>query len=64
VTEIDMLRSQIPETWVNVKKAMIEYKKCQNKNQLHLKNDHLKELFRQIERFLELETKFSSKRKI
>tara|TARA_R110000803_G_scaffold74173_1_gene138219 strand:+ start:190 stop:318 length:129 start_codon:yes stop_codon:yes gene_type:complete len=37
-----------------VQEAMIEYKRCQNLNQLIKKEKHLKELFRLIEEELKL----------
>ena len=64
MTELSILRAQIPETYEKVRQAMLDYKKCQNLNQLQLKNELLKELFRQIEEELKLSTKFSSRREV
>jgi hypothetical protein len=64
VTELSILRAQIPETYKKVRQAMLDYRKYQNLNQLHLKNQLLKELFRQIEEELKLATKFSSQREL
>jgi hypothetical protein len=45
-----------------VQEAMIEYKRCQNLNQLIKKEKHLKELFRLIEEELKISCKFNSRR--
>jgi len=60
MTELQVIRATIPMQYKKVQEAMIEYKRCQNLNQLIKKEKHLKELFRLIEEELKLSCKFNS----
>ena len=62
MTELQMIRASIPVQYKKVKEAMIEYKRCQNLDQLIKKDRHLKELFRLIEEELKISCKFNSRR--
>ena len=62
MTELQVIRETIPMQYKKVQEAMIEYKRCQNLNQLIKKEKHLKELFRLIEEELKLSCKFNSRR--
>jgi hypothetical protein len=62
MTELQVIRATIPMQYKKVQEAMIEYKRCQNSNQLIKKDKHLKELFRLIEEELKLSCKFNSRR--
>ena len=45
MTELQVIRATIPMQYKKVQEAMIEYKRCQNLNQLIKKEKHMKELF-------------------
>ena len=62
MTELQMIRATIPVQYKKVQEAMIEYKRCQNLNQLIKKDKYLKELFRLIEEELKISCKFNSRR--
>lgn len=62
MTELQMIRASIPTQYKKVQEAMIEYKRCQNLNQLIKKEKYLKELFRLIEEELKISCKFNSRR--
>ena len=62
MTELQVIRATIPMQYKKVQEAMIEYKRCQNLNQLIKKDKLLKELFRLIEEDLKLSCKFNSRR--
>ena len=62
MTELQMIRASIPVQYKKVQEAMIEYKRCQNLDQLIKKDRHLKELFRLIEEELKISCKFNSRR--
>lgn len=62
MTELQMIRASIPMQYKKVQEAMIEYKRCQNLNQLIKKEKHLEELFRLIEEELKISCKFNSRR--
>ena len=62
MTELQVIRATIPMQYKKVQEAMIEYKRCQNLNQLIKKEKYLKELFRLIEEELKLSCKFNSRR--
>mgnify|MGYP003674653782 FL=1 len=62
MTELQVIRATIPMQYKKVQGAMIEYKRCQNLNQLIKKEKYLKELFRLIEEELKLSCKFNSRR--
>ena len=62
MTELQVIRETIPMQYKKVQEAMIEYKRCQNLNQLIKKEKHMKELFRLIEEELKLSCKFNSRR--
>ena len=62
MTELQVIRETIPMQYKKVQEAMIEYKRCQNLNQLIKKEKYLKELFRLIEEELKLSCKFNSRR--
>jgi len=62
MTELQMIRASIPMQYKKVQEAMIEYKRCQNLNQLIKKDKYLKELFRLIEEELKISCKFNSRR--
>ena len=62
MTELQMIRASIPMQYKKVQEAMIEYKRCQNLNQLIKKEKYLKELFRLIEEELKISCKFNSRR--
>jgi len=64
MTELQVIRATIPMQYKKVQEAMIEYKRCQNLNQLIKKDKLLKELFRLIEEDLKLSCKFNSRRQI
>tara|TARA_R100000935_G_C2685443_1_gene104378 strand:+ start:145 stop:351 length:207 start_codon:yes stop_codon:yes gene_type:complete len=64
MTELQMIRATIPVQYKKVQEAMIEYKRCQNLNQLIKKDKYLKELFRLIEEELKISCKFNSRRQI
>ena len=61
-TELQMIRASIPVQYKKVQEAMIEYKRCQNLDQLIKKDRYLKELFRLIEEELKISCKFNSRR--
>ena len=62
MTELQMIRASIPVQYKKVQEAMIEYKRCQNLDQLIKKDRYLKELFRLIEEELKISCKFNSRR--
>ena len=62
MTELQVIRASIPMQYKKVQEAMIEYKRCQNLDQLIKKDRHLKELFRLIEEELKISCKFNSRR--
>ena len=62
MTELQMIRATIPQQYKKVQEAMIEYKRCQNLNQLIKKDKLLKELFRLVEEELQLSCRFNSRR--
>jgi hypothetical protein len=62
MTELQMIRATIPQKYKQVQEAMIEYKRCQNLNQLIKKDKLLKELFRLVEEELQLSCRFNSRR--
>ena len=62
MTVLQVIRATIPMQYKKVQEAMIEYKRCQNLNQLIKKEKYLKELFRLIEEELKLSCKFNSRR--
>ena len=62
MTELQVIRASIPMQYKKVQEAMIEYKRCQNLDQLIKEDRHLKELFRLIEEELKISCKFNSRR--
>ena len=62
MTELQMIRASIPVQYKKVQEALIEYKRCQNLDQLIKKDRYLKELFRLIEEELKISCKFNSRR--
>ena len=62
MTELQVIRATIPMQYKKVQEAMIEYKRCQNLDQLIKKDRYLKELFRLIEEELKISCKFNSRR--
>ena len=62
MTELQVIRASIPMQYKKVQEAMIEYKRCQNLDQLIKKDRYLKEVFRLIEEELKISCKFNSRR--